>query len=126
MTQLFLPVIQSFTGIVAAGSGVVNQWVYTVPAGKRSIIRDVFCEVVDNANAVNTTWCDIFITIGAPSHTIVRQYNDGAGNNTLTPNIGRQTHIELPSGAGMTGRTTNTGAAGVSMVVRAFLEEYSL
>jgi hypothetical protein len=121
---LFIPVAMDFNGVAAAGSGAITRWTYTVPAGKRAILTHVFCEVIDNANAVNTTFGDIFCTIGAVSITAARVYNDAAGNNTLTPNIAVPVQIDLQAGNTVNGRTFNVGAAGVAMVVRAVIREY--
>lgn len=124
MAVLFITRAMNFNAVVAAGAGVVNQWTYTVPAGKRAEVIFGFCEVQDNANAVNTTIADIFINTGGTSITLVRQYNDGAGNNTLVPNSSIATIIPIVAGDTVVGRTQNTGAAGVQMIVRAAIKEY--
>jgi hypothetical protein len=121
---LFIPRALDFNGVAAAGSGGIVRWTYTVPALKRSVLTHVFCEAVDNANIVNSTFADVFCVIGGVSMTIARIYNDGAGNNTLTPNIAVSSQVDLSAGDTVNGRTFNVGAAGVSMVVRAVIREY--
>lgn len=124
MATLFVPRALDFNGAVAAGSGAIIRWTYTVPAGKRAEITHCYCEAQDNANAVNTTFADIFAIIGGVAITIAKQYNDGAGNNTLTPNISVSSVVPLQAGDTVSGRTTNTGAGGVTMFVRAVIREF--
>jgi hypothetical protein len=115
----FTLVTQNFNAVVAAGAGVVTQWTYTVPAGKRSVLANILCMVVDNANAVNTTIADILVN----GVVVLKQFNDAAGNNTLTPVIASYPRLNLNEGDIVTGRTTNAGAAGVQMQVAAIIEE---
>lgn len=124
MTTLFVPRPFDFSGVAAAGSGAVIRWTYTVPIGKRSEVCHCYVEAVDNANAVNTTFADVFANIGGVFITLAKIYNDGAGNNTLTPNIAVSSVVLLQAGDTIQGRTNNTGAAGVSMIVRAVIKEF--
>jgi Ca2+-binding RTX toxin-like protein len=118
--HLFTLVVNNFNAVVAAGAGTVSQWTYTVPAGKTAILATCLARVADNANAVETSFSDILVNGVA----IIREVNDGAGNNTLTPVISMAPRVRLNEGDTVVGRTTNTGAAGVVMQVAAVVEEY--
>jgi len=124
MAVLFVPVAFDFNAVAAAGGGAIIRWTYTVPAGKRSEIVHCYCETQDNANAVNTTFSDIFAIIGGVAVTLAKVYNDGAGNNTLTPTMAVPSIVPLQAGDTVNGRTVNNGAAGVAMIARAVMREY--
>jgi len=123
MAVLFLGVSRRFAGAPAGGSGTVNQWTYTVPAGKRAVLEHLLLQVNNNGNAANTTGCDVISTVNGGAAIEVFRFMSQSGAAQIATKEMRS-HIDLSAGDIVTGRTINTGAGAVTMLVNAIIREY--
>jgi hypothetical protein len=114
------PIIQVFSAATVAGSGAVNRWTYTVPAGKRTEVCHMLVDVDDNANAINTTVASIFAIIGGTTGIVMRLQDDGV--RILAATAGAS--FWLDEGEQLIGQSTNNGAANVNMRIVAVLKEW--
>ncbi len=120
-TLLFVQVPQTGNQTVLAGSGSVTRWTYTVPAGKRAIVRHVSVLINGNANVAATTQATIRVTIGGVIYRLITIDNSGVANlNSKELSL----QVTLYPGDTCTGLTINAGAGNVLMIVDAQIEEY--
>lgn len=120
--KLFAPVAKDANLVVAAGSGTVARWAYTVPAGKRAVLTHGFVRINGNANAANTTQADIICSINGTTITALFINNSGGAADVA---VSGRLEIDLEAGDSATGRSINTGAGGVTMQIRAVIREYT-
>lgn len=121
-TPLFTQVPQNITIATAAGSGNVNRWTYTVPAGKRAIVRHVTGTIFVSAAAANTTIIIISATLNGVNVQVMRLGNAAVIAGELDQQ--NMTQIEMYGGDTLTGNTVNNSAVVVTMNLGAVIEEY--
>lgn len=120
-TLLFALLPQTFNAATVAGSGTVTRWTYTVPAGKRAIVRHCSIVIAANANAANTTQATIRASIGGVLNRLL-SLDGSASANQASKEIACA--CTLYAGDTLNGLSVNTGAGNVVMVIEAQIEEY--
>lgn len=118
---LYIPIAKNYAAAPGAGSGLVQQWVYIVPAGKIARLYHSFYLIDVNAAAANTLAAIVKVSIGGVLMTVGELTTAGNANSaTLT-----LVHwIDLNAGDSVSGNTVNTGAANPVIIVNAIIREY--
>ncbi len=118
---LYLPIILSYQAAPGAGSGIVTQWTYTVPAGKWAELLQSFVLIDANAAAANTLAGFVQAVINGVAMRVNSLSAAGAVNHAANSEEHR---IHLSEADTVSGVTFNGSAVNPAIHVSAMVKEY--